>query len=104
VRPAPPLTVAEVEERAARAKSLGATRFCAGAAWRGPHDGAQFERVLEMPRAVRRQGMVACVTLGLLTDGQAGRPRDAGLSAYSHTRAAFSSRSYGQKVSVQSVF
>src|SRR5438270_9903176 len=84
VRAAPLLTVAEVEERAARAKRLGATRFCMGAAWRGPHDGAPFERVLDMIRAVRRLGMEACVTLGMLTDEQARRLRDAGLTAYNH--------------------
>jgi biotin synthase len=84
VRPEPLMSVAEVEERAARAKSLGATRFCMGAAWRGAPEGPQFERVLDMVRAVRRLGMEACVTLGMLTEEQAQRLHEAGLTAYNH--------------------
>src|SRR5205807_62743 len=56
--PATPLmSVEEVKERAAQAQRLGATRFCMGAAWRGPRDGPPFDRVLEMIRAVRELGM-----------------------------------------------
>jgi biotin synthase len=84
VRSMPLLSVAEVKERAARAKELGATRFCMGAAWRGPRDGPQFDRVLEMVGAVRELGMEACVTLGMLTEDQARRLRAAGLTAYNH--------------------
>jgi biotin synthase len=80
----PLLSVAEVQERAARAKQLGATRFCMGTAWREPRDGPQFEQVLAMVRAVRDLGMEACVTLGMLSDEQARRLRDAGLTAYNH--------------------
>jgi biotin synthase len=80
----PLLSVEEVTERATRAKQLGATRFCMGTAWRGPRDGPQFEQVLDMVRAVRGLGMEACVTLGMLTDEQARRLRDAGLTAYNH--------------------
>src|SRR5205823_4762455 len=78
------LTVDEVRERATRAKELGATRFCMGAAWREVKDGPQFESVLEMVRLVRGLGMEACVTLGMLTDGQARRLAEAGLTAYNH--------------------
>jgi biotin synthase len=80
----PLLSVAEVKARAARAKELGATRFCMGAAWRGPRVGPQFDRVLEMVRAVRELGMEACATLGMLTEDQARRLREAGLTAYNH--------------------
>ena len=80
----PLLSLEEVAERAAQAKRLGATRFCMGAAWRGPHDGPQFDRVLDMIRVVRGLGMEACVTLGMLTDDQARRLHDAGLTAYNH--------------------
>jgi biotin synthase len=78
------LSVQDVAERAAQAKALGATRFCMGAAWRGPRDGPQFDRVLEMVRIVRGLGMEACVTLGMLTDEQARRLKEAGLTAYNH--------------------
>src|SRR5881227_3867684 len=84
VRATPLLSVAEVRARAERARRLGATRFCMGAAWRGPRDGPQFEQVLEMVRAIRELGMEACVTLGMLTDSQAQRLREAGLTAYNH--------------------
>jgi biotin synthase len=84
VQPTPLLSVAEVRAKAAQAQRLGATRFCMGAAWRGPRDGPQFDSVLEMVRAVRALGMEACVTLGMLTDEQAQRLRDAGLTAYNH--------------------
>lgn len=80
----PMLSVAEVAERASIAKERGATRFCMGAAWRGPKDGPLFDRVLEMVRVVRGLEMEACVTLGMLTDDQAQRLRDAGLTAYNH--------------------
>jgi biotin synthase len=84
VAAAPLLSVEEVRERAVQAKRVGATRFCMGAAWRGPRDGPQFERVLEMVRVVRDLDMEACVTLGMLTDEQARRLKEAGLTAYNH--------------------
>jgi biotin synthase len=84
VQATPLLSVAEVRERATRARELGATRFCMGAAWRGPKDGPAFDRVLDMVRTVRELGMEACVTLGMLTDEQARRLKEAGLTAYNH--------------------
>jgi biotin synthase len=80
----PLLTVEQVREKAAQAKAAGATRFCMGAAWRSPPDGPAFDRVLDMVRVVRGLGMEACVTLGMLTDEQARRLKDAGLTAYNH--------------------
>jgi biotin synthase len=80
----PLMTVEDVARRAAQAKQLGATRFCMGTAWRGPRDGPQFDRVLDMVRVVRGLEMEACVTLGMLTDDQARRLREAGLTAYNH--------------------
>jgi biotin synthase len=100
VRPMPLLSVAEVEERAVRAKQLGATRFCMGAAWRGPRDGPQFDRVLEMVRTVRNLGMEACVTLGMLNDEQALSLREAGLTAYNHNLDT-SRRYYPQIISTR---
>jgi biotin synthase len=84
VQSTPLLSVEEVRQRAEQAKQRGATRFCMGAAWRGPRDGPAFERVLEMVRVVRSLGMEACVTLGMLTEEQAQRLRAAGLTAYNH--------------------
>jgi biotin synthase len=92
----PLLSLEEVRQRALQARQLGATRFCMGAAWRGPHDGPQFDRVLDMVRVVRELGMEACVTLGMLTDVQARRLREAGLTAYNHNLDT--SREYYPKI------
>jgi biotin synthase len=80
----PLLTVDEVRQRAEAAKERGASRFCMGAAWRSPKDGPEFDRVLDMVKIVRSLGMEACVTLGMLTDDQAKRLAEAGLTAYNH--------------------
>jgi biotin synthase len=74
----------DVLAAARRAKEQGATRFCMGAAWREPKEGPAFERVLDMVRGVKGLGLEACVTLGMLTDSQAERLKDAGLDAYNH--------------------
>jgi biotin synthase len=75
---------AEVLEAAGRAKAAGATRFCMGAAWREVKEGPAFDSVIEMVRGVRALGMEACCTLGMLSEDQAKRLADAGLSAYNH--------------------
>lgn len=77
-------SVAQVREAARLAKESGATRLCMGAAWRGPKDNSEFERVLDMVREIRALDMEACVTLGLLTGEQAQRLAEAGLTAYNH--------------------
>jgi biotin synthase len=84
VEATPLLTVDEVRTKAEEAKRLGASRFCMGAAWREVKDGPQFDQVLDMVRTVRGLGMEACVTLGMVTDDQARRLKDAGLTAYNH--------------------
>jgi len=78
------LNVDTVLKDARRAKDSGSTRFCMGAAWPRVTDGRAFDRVLEMVRGVRDMGMEACVTLGMLTQDQAQRLKEAGLTAYNH--------------------
>ena len=75
---------AEVLESAKRAKADGATRFCMGAAWRDVPEGKEFDTVLEMIRSVAALDLEVCCTLGMLTDSQAARLKDAGLTAYNH--------------------
>ncbi len=65
------------------AKESGATRFCMGAAWRGPKQ-RDLERVVEMVKAVRALGLETCATLGLLKEGQAEQLKAAGLDYYNH--------------------
>jgi biotin synthase len=78
------LKVEDVIAAARRAKDAGSTRFCMGAAWREVKDGQAFDRVLDMVRGVKGLGLEACVTLGMLTDDQARRLKEAGLDAYNH--------------------
>lgn len=84
VKRQPLMSVAEVREKAEEAKARGASRFCMGAAWRSPRNGPEFDQVLDMVREVKALGMEACVTLGMLTDDQAKRLAEAGLTAYNH--------------------
>lgn len=75
---------ADVLASAERAKADGATRFCMGAAWRDVPEGKEFDAVLEMVRSVAALDLEVCCTLGMLTDSQAARLKEAGLTAYNH--------------------
>ncbi len=77
------MPIDEVVAAAQAAKAKGASRFCMGAAWRGPKDG-DLDKVLEMVREVKALGMQTCVTLGMLKDGQASKLKEAGLDYYNH--------------------
>jgi biotin synthase len=77
------LELEAVLEAARAAKAQGATRFCMGAAWRGPKD-RDLEHVEAMVRGVKDMGLEACATLGMLEEGQAERLKDAGLDYYNH--------------------
>lgn len=76
----------DVYEAALRAKAAGSTRFCMGAAWRGPSQvgKGQWGRVLNMVKCIRALNMEVCTTLGMLTPEQATELREAGLTAYNH--------------------
>jgi biotin synthase len=78
------MDVEEVLTRARRAAADGVTRLCMGAAWRDAPDGPEFDTVLRMVRGVADLGLEVCCTLGMLTDDQARRLKDAGLTAYNH--------------------
>jgi biotin synthase len=84
VGPEKMLDVDEVLSAARRARDGGSTRFCMGAAWREVKDGPAFERVLAMVRGVKEIGLEACVTLGMVTEVQARKLKEAGLDAYNH--------------------
>jgi biotin synthase len=80
----PLMAVEDVLAKARLAKTHGASRFCMGAAWREVRDGAEFDAVLAMVAGVRALGLEACATLGMLTERQARRLAEAGLTAYNH--------------------
>ncbi len=77
------LPLDEVLEQAQLAKNNGASRFCMGAAWRNPTD-KNLDKVLDMIIAVKGIGLETCVTLGMLTNEQSQRLKQAGLDYYNH--------------------
>jgi len=77
------LPLDEVVEKAQLAKSNGASRFCMGAAWRNPTD-KNLDKVIDMIIAVKNIGLESCVTLGMLTEPQTQRLKEAGLDYYNH--------------------
>jgi biotin synthase len=77
------LEIDEVLQRARAAKDAGASRFCMGAAWRGPKD-RDIPKVAAIVSAVKGLGLETCATLGLLGDGHAQQLKDAGLDYYNH--------------------
>jgi len=90
------LSIAEVVATAKAAKEAGATRFCMGAAWRGPKE-KDLGAVTEMVREVKALGLETCVTLGMLKPGQAEQLKDAGLDYYNHNLDT-ASEFYGQVI------
>jgi len=79
----PLLSVEDVLAAAKAARTNGATRFCMGAAWRGPKE-RDLKQVLPLVSAVHELGLETCATLGLLKDGQAEELKRAGLDYYNH--------------------
>ncbi len=77
------MPVDDVIAAAKLAKEKGATRFCMGAAWRGPKQ-RDLDTVLAMIKGVRSLGMETCATLGMLKAGQAQQLKEAGLDYYNH--------------------
>ncbi|RYE06138.1 MAG: biotin synthase BioB [Rickettsiaceae bacterium] len=72
-----------VIDAAKRAKAAGSTRFCLGAAWRGPKD-KDLDSVCEMIKEIKILQLESCVTLGLLEQQQALKLKEAGLDYYNH--------------------
>lgn len=79
----PLMALNEVIEAAQRAKAAGASRFCMGAAWRGPKE-SDLDAVCAMVSEVKKLGLETCVTLGLLKEDQASKLKNAGLDFYNH--------------------
>jgi len=77
------LEVEKVLEAAEKAKAMGSTRFCMGAAWRNPKE-RDMPVVLDMIKGVKALGLESCMTLGMLSENQASQLQDAGLDYYNH--------------------
>lgn len=74
----------EVVRAALKAKEMGASRFCMGAAWREIRDGVEFDQVCELVTEVSNLNLEVCCTLGMLTETQARKLKSAGLDFYNH--------------------
>ncbi len=77
------LDIADILEKAKIAKSRGASRFCMGAAWRGPKP-KDVAKITEIVKAVKSLGLETCGTFGMLEDGMAEDLKQAGLDYYNH--------------------
>jgi len=77
------LDVSKVFQAAKKAKEMGSTRFCMGAAWRNPKE-RDMPYVVEMIKGVKALGMETCMTLGMLSQHQAHQLQNAGLDYYNH--------------------
>lgn len=93
------MEVERVVAEARAARDAGATRYCMGAAWRGPKD-RDMGAVVAMVEGVKALGMETCMTLGMLTRTQAGRLQQAGLDYYNHNIDT-SERHYGEIVTTR---
>ncbi len=83
VKKEPLIQLSKAVEAAKRAKEAGSTRFCMGAAWRGPTD-QNLSIVCQMIKEIKKLGLETCVTLGLLKEHQAYVLKEAGLDFYNH--------------------
>ncbi|WP_045834835.1 biotin synthase BioB [Hyphomicrobium sp. 99] len=77
------MEVERVISEAKKAKAAGATRYCMGAAWRSPK-ARDMDVVVAMVEGVKSLGMETCMTLGMLSDDDIVKLRDAGLDYYNH--------------------
>lgn len=89
-----------VLENAQEAKDNGSARFCMGAAWREVRDNRDFDKVLSMIKGVNSMGMEVCCTMGMLTEEQARKMKEAGLYAYNHNLDT-SEDHYGEIISTR---
>ena len=100
------MDVDEVLEQAKNAKANGSSRLCMGAAWREVRDNKDFDKVVEMVQGVNDMDMEVCCTLGMLSENQAKRLKNAGLFAYNHNldsskefyKDVISTREYEQRL------
>ncbi|WP_373691352.1 biotin synthase BioB [Endozoicomonas sp. YOMI1] len=77
------MEVQKVLEEAKNARASGATRFCMGAAWKNP-PARDMPYIIEMIKGVKALGLESCMTLGMLSEGQATALAQAGLDYYNH--------------------
>ncbi len=84
VQARPMMEKQEILDLAKKALENGATRVCLGASWRSVRNSPQFDMVLEIVKEITAMGLEVCCTLGMLSEQQAQRLKEAGLYAYNH--------------------
>ncbi len=77
------MEISKIVEAAEAAKKAGASRFCMGAAWRNLHD-RDVEKICHIVDEVKKTGLETCMTLGMLTESQSKKLKEAGLDYYNH--------------------
>jgi len=77
------LALNKILEAAESAKQAGASRFCMGAAWRSLHD-RDVDKICTIIDEVKKTGLETCMTLGMLTESQSAKLKEAGLDYYNH--------------------
>ena len=93
------MAVADVLAEAEQARDGGATRYCMGAAWRQPKD-SDLDDICAMVEGVKALGLESCATLGMLSEAQAERLKNAGLDYYNHNLDT-SEEFYGQIITTR---
>jgi len=77
------MAIDKILDAAKAAKDAGASRFCMGAAWRSLHD-RDVEKICNIVDEVKKTGLETCMTLGMLTEDQSKKLKEAGLDYYNH--------------------
>ena len=88
------MEIDDVVAEARKARDAGATRYCMGAAWRGPKE-RDMGRLTAMIGAVKSLGLETCMTLGMLTPNDAQRlagPASTTTTTTSTPRSAITTR------------
>lgn len=92
----PLLAVEEVKQAALRAKENGASRFCIVTSGRRASV-SDFEKILEMIKAVASiEGIHCCASLGLLSEEQIKKIKEAGVERFNHN--INTSKSYHKEI------
>jgi biotin synthase len=80
----PLMSVEEVKNAALDAKENGATRFCIVTSGRVP-EGEDFETIIKMVEEVAAiEGLHSCCSLGIISEEQAKRLKEAGVERFNH--------------------
>jgi len=78
------MSIDEVVASATQVKNNGVNRVCLSASWRKIPENSEFDDLITMIQKVKSLEMEVCCTLGMLTQQQAERLAQVGISSYNH--------------------